>query len=316
MLSISQNRFAQPAVDPCHLSAYSTPASLEAVCRQASHTETLAAGIDPKSVGSGNTADSADLMGRLVNLFMTLFSQLQSILRTVGLPSAPRNSDITLSQPHVLPAPKRTLVNKRSAPISELSTKRNGAKPNNIWSGFRQGENGNCVTISAIKAAMMKFGQSPLDIYASVEKVAEGYKVVMRDGFELKLKDSELNSAVRGSNFIGMSDPEMLKDAHFLFACSAKRAQIENNDGWAGRSFHAAIRSLNDGEDEWGPGEGFKRLGLKNHMRHVSVRAFADKSLIGMVNRRGHSVAVVEGREELFGRKGGRPTDGRAIALI
>ncbi|WP_262409470.1 hypothetical protein [Pseudomonas lurida] len=316
MLSISQNRFAQPVVDPCQVSAYSASASLETVGPHTSSTETQAARLGTKSEGAGDNADPAALMGRLVNLFMTLFSQLQSLLLTGGLPSAPKSSDIALTQPHVLPTHARTRVNKRSEPLSELSTKRNGAKPDNIWNGFRQGKNGNCVTISAIKAAMMKFGQSPMDIYTSVEKVAEGYNVVMRDGFELKLTHAELNSAVRGSNFVGLNDPEMLKDAHFLFACSAKRAQIENNDGWARRSFNAAIRSLNDGEDEWGPGEGFKRLGLKDYMRHVSVRAFADKSLIGMVNRRGHSVAVVGGSEEIFGRKGGRPTNGQAIALI
>ncbi|AMW84679.1 hypothetical protein AK972_3879 [Pseudomonas yamanorum] len=113
-----------------------------------------------------------------------------------------------------------------------------------------------------------------------------------------------------------MRDPGMLKDAHFLFAVSAKRAQMENNDGRAARSFDAAVHSLNDGEDERVAGEGFLRLGLRSHMKKVSVSAFQDKSLIGMVNRSAHSVAVVDGCEEFYGRKGGPPRFGDAIALV
>ncbi len=255
-------------------------------------------------------------MGMLTELFKQLFSQLHSLLRGDMRSPEPNSNDLPVPLPRVQPALDTTPVDKPKEPIPELSTQRNGAKPNNIWNGFRQGSKGNCVTVSAIKAAMAKFGQSPTDIYKSVEKVADGYKVVMRDGFALTLKKSELDSAIRGADFVPMSDREMLKDAHFLFACSAKRAQIENNDGFASRSFDAAIRSLNDREDESGPGEGLKRLGLKDHMKHVSARDFADKSLIGMVNRRGHSVAVVDGSEEYYGRRGGRPTGGQAIALV
>ena len=155
--------------------------------------------------------------------------------------------------------------------ISGLSSKRNGAKPDNIWSGFRQGPDGNCVTVSAIKAAMYRFGQSPTDIFKEVTKTSGGYQVVMRDDFKLTLTDRELAEGARGARFVG-ADKGMLKDAQFLFAVSAKRAQMENNDRTAGRSFQAAIRSLNNGEDETGPGEGFMRLGLKKHMKKVSVR--------------------------------------------
>ncbi|WP_248749222.1 hypothetical protein [Pseudomonas sp. MWU15-20650] len=198
--------------------------------------------------------------------------------------------------------------------IPGLSNKRNGARPDNIWSGFRQGPDGNCVTVSAIKAAMYRFGQSPTDIFKSVTKVNGGYKVVMRDDFQLSLTDRELSEGARGAQFFG-PDKGMLKDAQFLFAVSAKRAQMENNDRTAGRSFQAAIRSLNDGEDERGPGEGFLRLGLKRHMKTVSVRDLA-RGQVGMCNRTGHSVAVINGREELWGRRGAVPTRGQAVALI
>ncbi|MBJ2286340.1 hypothetical protein FRT60_07870 [Pseudomonas haemolytica] len=170
------------------------------------------------------------------------------------------------------------------------------------------------MTVSAIKAAMYRFGQSPTDVFKEVTRTNDGYQVVMRDDFKLTLTDRELVEGARGARFVG-ADKGMLKDAQFLFAVSAKRAQMENNDRTAGRSFQAAIRSLNNGEDETGPGEGFLRLGLKSHMKRVNVRDLANGQL-GMCNRTGHSVAVINGREELWGRQGKAPTKGHAVALM
>ncbi|MDY7532175.1 hypothetical protein RGV33_10840 [Pseudomonas sp. Bout1] len=264
--------------------------------------------------GVGDTASDGPVLAKLVELFNQFFTQLQSLLagkalvNTVPTPVTPA--------PTVLPKPDAPSPGPGPQVLPDLSDKRSGAKPDNIWNGFRQGPDGNCVTISAIKAAMAKFGQSPTGIFKSVQPTAEGYHVVMRDGYTLDLKKTELDKAKRGSRFVPMRDSGMLKDAHFLFACSAKRAMLENNDGTAGKSIEAAIKSLNNGEDETGPGEGFKRLGLRDHMKRVPVSAFADKSLIGMVNRGAHSVAVVDGCEELYGRKAGRPRFGQAVALV
>lgn len=314
MLSISRHAFERPTSEPFQGPASSgrgSPNTAEPGRSRAASPDSPAS-TTPLSVGT--IPEVAGLVSMLTDLFKQFFSQLQNLLRKEVPPSDSKSRDKPLPQPPV--QPNTPHVEKQSDHIPELSTKRKGEKPKSVWDGFRQGKNGNCVTISAIKAAMEKFGQHPKSIYQSVEKTAAGYKVVMRDGFDLTLTKSELDQAIRGSNFVAMTDREMLKDAHFLFACSAKRAQIENNDGWANRSFDAAIRTLNDGEDERGPGEGFKRLGLKDHMKRVSARDFADKSMIGMVNRRGHSVAVVDGCEENYGRKSGRPTSGKAIALI
>jgi len=197
--------------------------------------------------------------------------------------------------------------------IPGLSNKRNGAKPLNIWSGFRQGPGGNCATVATIKAAMHKFGQSPTDIYREVRRLDGGYRVTMRDNYTLTLTDRELAVATRASQFIG-ADKGMLKDAHFLFAVSAKRAHEENNDTTAGESFEASVESLNDGEDEERPGEGFLRLGLSHYMKNVSVRELAE-GRVGVSNRRGHSVAVINGREEIWGRPGAVPRLGEAVAL-
>jgi len=140
----------------------------------------------------------------------------------------------------VVPAPAPPKP-EPAAMIAGLSKKRNGAKPDNIWSGFRQGPDGNCVTVSAIKAAMYQLAK-PYGYFQGGEKTERGYHVVMRDDVTVNLTDRELAEGARGAKFVG-ADKEMLKDAQFLFAISAKRAQDENNDGRAARSFGAAIRS-------------------------------------------------------------------------
>ncbi|MFP3449480.1 hypothetical protein SB765_31625, partial [Pseudomonas sp. SIMBA_067] len=84
-----------------------------------------------------------------------------------------------------------------------------------VWSGFFQGAPGNCVTVSAIKAAMMRFGQSPQAIFRQVNAIPGGYEVVMRDSFSLRLTHEEINQARAASGLAG-SDRRMLDDANFL----------------------------------------------------------------------------------------------------
>ena len=257
---------------------------------------------------SDGATKEVELKG-LVSTFVTLLSQISALLS--GRDKERRvQTDVIPDKP----TPAVPTPDSHPARIEGLSEKRNGAKADDIWSGFRQGPDGNCVTVSAIKAAMHKFGQSPTDIYKKVIKTERGYHVAMRDGFRLTLTHEELKQAAQGARFVG-KDKGMLKDAQFLFAVSAKRAQMENNDGRAARSFSAAIRSLNDGEDERGAGEGFLRLGLKKHMKRVAVSVLA-RGQVGMVNRTGHSVAVIGGKEELWGRKGRAPSQGHAVALV
>ena len=261
----------------------------------------------------------ADSPADRVAAFLARLASFPSQQMAKVFPSAP-------SQPQVNPQVVRRAAPAVSAPVEAsapagghsgdipgLSDKRDGAKPWNIWSGFRQGPGSNCATVATIKAAMHKFGQSPTDIYREVRRLDGGYRVTMRDNYTLTLTDRELEVATRASQFIG-PDKGMLKDAHFLFAVSAKRAHEENNDTTAGESFEAGVESLNDGEDEEKPGEGFLRLGLSHYMKNVSVRELAEGRL-GVSNRRGHSVAVINGREEIWGRPGAVPRRGEAVAL-
>ncbi|SDU88656.1 hypothetical protein [Pseudomonas mucidolens] len=191
-----------------------------------------------------------------------------------------------------------TLVDKSPA---YPSSKAIGEAPADIWSGFYQSVEGNCVTVSAIKAAMMRFGQNPLGIYREIHATDQGYAVTTRDGKVLAVSHAELRLAARHSGFKG-HDAGMLKDANFLYAVSAKRAQLENHEG-AGKSFKAALDSLNDGEL---PGEGFRRLGLFAYMRHATRQELADGAL-GTLAYNGHSVAVIGSHEERYGIKWNAP---------
>ena len=177
-----------------------------------------------------------------------------------------------------------------------------GKQPANIWSGFSQGPDGNCITVSAIKAAMMAAGQKPTDIFKDVSETANGFNVTMRDGFSLHLTKDELRVAAREARFKG-DDPKMMTDANFLYAASAKRAQMEGNDGRRNMTFQQAAQSLNDGEHA---DEGLQRLGLKNYVRRTSAAELASGQL-GVINRDAHSMAVIDGREERWGKRGGYP---------
>ena len=186
-----------------------------------------------------------------------------------------------------------------------------GREPGNIWSGFKQGPDGNCVTVSAIKAAMMRYGKEPTDVFKEVKEAGDGYDVTMRDGFKLHVSKGELKEAAKEARFEG-DDPSMITAANFMYAASAKRAQMENNDGTAGRSFMAAMKSLNNGEYSR---EGLDRLGLRGRYR-PATDADLRSSRVGTVEYGGHSMAVINGRIELWGRRGGTPDSGIATVLI
>lgn len=173
-----------------------------------------------------------------------------------------------------------------------------GVRPADIWGGFYQGVEGNCVTVSAIKAAMVRFGQSPESIYKKISATADGYEVVMRDSFKLNVTRDELKKARLASNFKG-SDQALLEDANFLYAVSAKRAQLENNDGRGNQSYEVAMETLNDGEY---PGSALRRLGLSAYVRESTIKELLGGAIGTLANSR-HSVVVIDGMLDVYGQK-------------
>ncbi len=171
-------------------------------------------------------------------------------------------------------------------------------RPEQIWSGFYQGVEGNCVTVSAIKAAITRFGQDPQGIYRQIQVTPDGFDVVMRDSFRVHLTHEELRQATAVSGFCG-NDPQLLGCANFLFAVSAKRAQREDNDFRARQSYEVALQTLNDGE---APGEALRRLGLYGYIRESSVEELA-RGAVGTLANSHHSVAVIDGALDDYGQK-------------
>ncbi|OWP73249.1 hypothetical protein CEC48_03645 [Pseudomonas sp. K2I15] len=202
----------------------------------------------------------------------------------------------------------------KTAKISDVPI---GVQPANIWSGFYQGFEGNCVTVSAIKAAMMKYGQNPLGIYKSITETTEGYSVTMRDSCTVRLTHAELEQAKKSARFAG-DDKGMLRDAIFLYAVSAKRAQMENHEFRAAEGFETAMETLNDGES---PGDALRRLGLFAFTRGSSVQELAE-GVTGTLANFQHSVVVVGGVFDDYGFKRQLKTsewmrnDGQALKLV
>ena len=107
----------------------------------------------------------------------------------------------------------------------------------------------------------------------------------------------------------------MLTDANFMFAASAKRHRWKGM-AWTttrvNQSFAHAMQSLNNGEM---PHEALDRLGLKGLYRQSSSGELASGKL-GVVAYDRHSMAVIDGRVELWGRRGGAPKQGIAYAFL
>jgi hypothetical protein len=136
--------------------------------------------------------------------------------------------------------------------------------PKDIYNGFYQGKEGNCVSVAAIKASMVAFG--PNNVFKSTQQTANGVNVTMRDGMQEHLTNSEINQAAQQSNFRG-NDGRLVNQANFMFAAMAKRGQMEGINGMRGASFGQALNALDNGENYLvGP----HLLGLDQFVKSIS----------------------------------------------
>jgi len=137
-----------------------------------------------------------------------------------------------------------------------------------------------------------------MGIFKHVTETPEGFTTIMRDGCTVPFTHVELQRARAAANFHG-EDKGLVDDAVFLYAASAKRAQLENHEFRASASFDAALKTLNDGEI---PGDALRRLGLYAFTRSSSVQELAS-GVPGTLANFGHSVVVVEGAIDEYGIK-------------
>lgn len=173
-----------------------------------------------------------------------------------------------------------------------------GMTPEQIWSGIYQKVEGHCGTLSTIKAAIIRFWQDPQGIFRRVQVARDGFEVIMRDSFTLQVTHDEMRQAYEASTFYG-SHTQLLNYANFLYAVSAKRAQMESNDAGAGERFAAALRTLDESEH---PGEALRRLGLIGCMRESTVDELM-RAALGTQAHNEHAGAVIDGATESAGQK-------------
>ncbi|WP_330213188.1 hypothetical protein [Pseudomonas sp. Z18(2022)] len=264
---------------------------------------------------SASAAKSADPVGsRLINAPLTgelgsikAQEQIASLLPLLSALIASLNQTFN-SKPKAVDVPvnNRLLKDKlmaetidKTAPVTPkfenypgFSNKKVGEVPDNIWNGVMFGLLSNESTLAVIKAAMMKYGQSPLGIYKSVEITSKGYDIVMRDGFKLSLTFQEVGHARLASKY-SYSDMGMGRDVAFLYAVSTKRAQIENKYGDTEKGHDQAIQFMNARLD---PMLGFKLLGLEGDLRPTTYEKLM-KGGVGIVVD-GNTNFALEGKRD------------------
>lgn len=138
-------------------------------------------------------------------------------------------------------------------------------KWNDLITAWRQGGQGNCVSVAVIKAAMTKFGNQ---VFQSMEKLPDGsMKFLMKDGKEVQVTGAELEIAKRMCDWKNLGGSKELEYAQLCYAAIAKRALENRHEG--ARTFAQACHSLNNGEDVLYPA---LLLGLKNNIKRIDLR--------------------------------------------
>lgn len=205
-------------------------------------------------------------------------------------------------------------------PVTHASNRqKRNARPNTgrpytqaaLLGGFRQKwDTMNCVTVAGIKAAMQRFG-GPNEVYFSVQRTHYGFDVRMRDDPKkiYPMTNNELAYAATRSGFTG-NNQQILNEANFMYAVSAKRAQLENNNGYAAESFGHALNSLDSWEHTE---EGLYRLGLAHYVQHTTAQDLLNGAP-GVIAKNNHVFTVLNGRADDYGTPGYIPHP-RAPAL-
>ena len=212
---------------------------------------------------------------------------------------------------------QRLSPNSDRAPVEDQEVEKAAQQQESRqWSGqelisaWRQGAEGNCVTVAAIKCAQTRFGTELANaedanrgIFSSAVRTTDGgLEVTMRDGFKCSLSAEELAVAAKRANFRS-SNPAVLKNAVELYAVAAKRAQIDGNDGHkpGAMSYERALTSLNDGEHTSQIMEQVGRRGLSGYAKKVK-RGELKNYAAGLANGDGHAYFVTKGARDHYGK--------------
>ncbi|WP_430412849.1 hypothetical protein [Kordia sp.] len=163
-----------------------------------------------------------------------------------------------------------------------------------IIKSFKQGGEGNCVSIAIIKAGIQVFGINKIFIH---QWEGDNCKILMKDDYTLNITKEELALAIEGSKFIVLNNQEIFEYANLCFAAMAKRAQTEENDDTPNMTYAEAIETLNDGE--WYT-HGADWLGLRYNVKNIKRRGiWRYKGVVGASRK--HCFFASEGKEDQYG---------------
>jgi hypothetical protein len=215
--------------------------------------------------------------------------------------------ELEVSDKKVLPDTGETTVEKssetrrRDGNFPEISSKRNGERPADVHMGLYTGrpfmQQREIATFAdSIKLIMLKYGQSPTDIFSTLKPSGDGYEVKFRDGFELKLSREEISLATQYADFEG-KDKGMIDDANFLYAAYIKRQSLDPKGAAFGKGFEAALLISSNGRTVKNVLEG---MGMAHSMRLVMVGATDEPVVLDTGNSAGLFIKGVVSREGKF----------------
>lgn len=243
----------------------------------------------------------------LMMIFGFLSKMLATFKELVSTRNMPADNPVTQQVADYVSS--MPIVHDTDLAVDETFEK-NSERSMGIWTGFALDENyrwrpnNNTVHVATIKAAMVKFGQSPSHVFNVVRPLGEGHEIIMRDGFELHVSHDELARATQASCFMGR-DNGMLKDANFMLAAAIKRKQMESPEPSIRDSYDAALLlslSLN-GEQVLNM---FEYLGLARDVRPARPGELATLNAVG-VHVSYPASAVINGVSDVLGRSSSVP---------
>lgn len=269
-------------------------------------------GVKSSPARPADGQDGGDFMMALMSLFTLLTDVIGRLTKLLGDDTVPDTVAPQIKPVVQVPITPREL--DPPAVLEDLSIRRNGERPLKPWSGLYEpprefGQTHNVsVHVAAVKAAMLRFGQSPMDVFREVTPSGDGYDVVMRDDYTVHISRDQLKRVASSANFSG-DDPGMLKDAHFITAAFIARKK----DGSLGNppftSFDAALQASLRGEF---PKRMLQGLGLVGHMQMTLPDQALEKDAIGVFEQSIQRGAVLaDGALDRHGRKGEAVAPGR-----
>ncbi|MCF5173149.1 hypothetical protein [Pseudomonas canadensis] len=262
------------------------------------------------SVKMSSLDEVGGAIGSLMSLVAELTAAVELLLRMKSSDDRRDEKSNSLNVSHdkkdispvVNDSPVKPLIDKKSVAI--FNEKAVGI-PKDIWFGLTEGEFNNTGMVAGIKAAMMRFGQSPTEVFTSVREERGGYEVVMKDGYKAYLAREEVDKARQWADFNG-ADAGMVKDATFMYAVAAKREQhnrsIEIRNGgviqYSDEPFEAAMDSLNN--YFWGS-KALVNLGLSDYMHEMPYSQAESEGVVGVVSVNYQSLLMTDGNVDLSG---------------